>query len=206
MKKYSAVTLLISLILLSSSIMSCKSTNGIPIPGEEKYRIGNISAEYFQIAKAYYDQKNYKKAIEYYELAKRDKNFEESAFYQIGVCYVMQKEWDSAEAVFNEILKKDPENSTIKSSVAYIKANAGKFQEAIDLYRELSEQYPNDSSYLINYINILIADKRFELASKKLNDLKEQFPDSNQITSFEEKIADGLEPQTEENSEKDESL
>lgn len=205
MKKYSAVKLLFISVLFSTVLFnSCKSSGGIPIPGEEEYRISNISAEYYQIAKAYFDQKNYSKAIEYYSLAKRDKQFEESSNYQIGVCYVMQKDWNNAEIIFKDILKRDPENSTLKSSIAYIKANSGKFQEAIDLYRELYELYPNESSYLINYITVLIADERYEIASQRLTELKENFPDTQEITAFETKIADGLDPKTEETEENSE--
>ncbi len=201
MKKYSAAKLLFISILFSTVFFSsCKSSGGIQIPGEEEYRISNISAEYYQIAKAYLDQKNYSKAIEYFTLSKRDKKYEDSSYYQIGVCYVMQKDWENAEKVFLDILKKDPENTSLKSSIAYIKANNGKFQDALDLYRELYEAYPNDSSFLINYIAILIADKRFEIADQRLAELKERFPDEPQITTFEAKIADGLEPVADENT------
>lgn len=195
MKKYSAVkaTVLSLILLFSLGTVCCKSTE-MAIPGEEQYRIENITAEYYQIAKAYYDLKNYNKAIEYYKLAMRDKKLEQSAYYQTGICYVMQKDWPNAEKVFNNLLEKDPQNAALKSSVAYIKANSGKFEESLVLYGELNESYPNDSNYLINYITILIANKSYEMAEQKLNDLKERFPDESQITVFETKIADGLEP------------
>lgn len=193
MKKYSAAIVFFSIVIFSTILFSCKSTNEIPIPGEEQYRINNITAEYYQIAKAYYDQKNYSKAIEYYNLSKRDKNFQESSIYQIGVCYVMQKDWANAEQIFQDLLKKDPENSTLESSIAYIYANSGKFQQSIDLYKKLYELYPNEKSYLVNYIIVLIADNRFEIAEKRLQELKNNFPDETQIANFETKIADGLE-------------
>lgn len=188
MKKYSAVVSAFLIILCTA--VSCKSATGVRIPGEEKIRIENITAEYFQIAKAYQDLKNYSKAIEYYNLAMSDSKFYDSSLYQIGVCYVFTKDWENAENIFKELLKKDPDNISLQSSIAYIKANSGKVNEAAELYMQICEKNPSDVAYLKNYISVLIACENLDEAERQLLKLKENFPDEQSITTIEKKVAD----------------
>lgn len=189
MKKYFAVTLILFISLCLFTV-SCKSVTGVRIPGEEKIRIENITAEYFQIAKAYQDLKNYNKAVEYYQLAMNDKKFYDSSLYQIGICYVQQKDWINAEDIFQKLLSKDKENLTLQASIAFIKANSGKLEEAAELYREICEKNPSDVVYLKNYISVLIAAENLKAAEREFARLKENFPDDEAITSIETKIAD----------------
>lgn len=60
----------LSLVFL---FFSCSGTAHLPVPGEKNAVESNISVEYYSIASSYEELKNYKKAIDYYNLAKKIK-------------------------------------------------------------------------------------------------------------------------------------
>ena len=60
--------------------------------------------------------------------------------------------------------------------------------KAIELYSKLIQSYPENSSYLENYIAVLIQAERLDEASAQMDILKEKFPDSSKITKIQEEI------------------
>ncbi len=156
-------------------------------------RSDNITSEYLKIAEGYEGLKNYSKAVEYYELAaKHNPDLGDAAYYKIGRCYALNKDWQNARAVFTSLLEKDPENKTIRTSIAYITAMSGNLDEAMVQYQALVEQYPTDDSLLKNYIAVLMAGGKYELAETQFYILKERFPDDSSLTELQTKLADGL--------------
>ena len=185
--------MIIILCLACGAITSCASDGGIPIPGENEITLENITAEYFSIAKGYADIKNYTKAAEYYKKAMSSKKLHDAAYYEMGRCYALAKDWGNAEQVFLNLQKKDPENTNIQISLAYIKAMSGKTSEALALYRMLMEKNPTNASLLINYIAVLMADGKYEIAEQQYYVLKKKFPDEKAIPDILAKLADNLE-------------
>lgn len=163
--------------------VSCSS-----IPFESKVEKHNILEEYFAIAKAYKDQENYKKAIEYYEKVLGDEEFHEFAFYEIAVCNVYLKNWNEAKTSFEELLERDPGNSTLKLSLAYIEAMRGNLEDAQMLYEQIVQEYPHDVEPLKNLIAVLLAAGDAQSASQNLALLEERFPDESTIPEMKKKI------------------
>src|SRR5574344_1777971 len=106
-------------ILLFSS---CVSNVHLPIPGEDVVVKKNISVEYMTIADAYSDLSKYDKAAQYYKLAMKNKKLYWTAYYKLGRCYAMSKNWTEARKIYSVFLKRDPNNVNIKMSLAYIYA------------------------------------------------------------------------------------
>ncbi len=167
-------------------------SESIRIPGESAVREKNITAEYFAIAVSYEEVKNYSKAIEYYKLAMKNEEQKNSAYYKIGWCYAMNKEWEKAREIYEAQLKIDSENTNLKASLAYITAMCGNLREAIVAYKELSSANPTSVDYLKNYIYVLMADGKYEIADEQFAILKETFPDDSDIADIQTKLADGL--------------
>lgn len=180
--KFTAIVFF-SLIVLTS----CKSTVAL-VPGQKKIISKNIYTEYMNIADAYYSMEKFDKAIVYYKNCLNDKAFYNSANYKLGLCYVKTSKWNDAEDIFKSLLKKDPENGTLQSSLAYIYCMKNETEKAIDLYSKLVQAYPENSSYLENYIAVLIQTEKYGEATVQMNILKDKFPDSTKLTKIQEEI------------------
>lgn len=191
----------LSLVFL---FFSCSGTAHLPVPGEKNAVESNISVEYYSIASSYEELKNYKKAIDYYNLAKKNKKLRASSEYKIARCYALLKDWDNAQAGFEKILKKDPSNTNIKISLAYIMAMRGDLEASSQLYSTLVSENSTDVSILKNYISVLCARGMFDEANVQLAVLKEKFPDDADISGIEKKLqelsAPKFEEKTDENS------
>lgn len=170
----------------------------LPVPGEKNAVESNISVEYYSIASSYEELKNYKKAIDYYNLAKKNKKMRASSEYKIARCYALLKDWDNAQAGFEKILKKDPSNTNIKISLAYIMAMRGDLEASSQLYSTLVSENSTDVSILKNYISVLCARGMFDEANVQLAVLKEKFPDDADISGIEKKLQELSAPKSEE--------
>ena len=170
--------------------ISCASDTGFTVPGEKQVILSNLANEYYSIAEGYFGIKNYTKAIEYYKLAMRDENLYLTAFYKLARAYALAKDWENALQAYKTLLERDPQNNSLILSVAYITAMSGKTDEAIIQYKELKEKNPYDQTILENYIALLIFVGRGEDAETEYFVLKEKFPDSSQLQTYSQKIAE----------------
>lgn len=176
---------LFSVLLLF--FFSCAS-----IPCEKKIIEKNLFEEYFSIAERYKNLEDYSKAIEYYSKALPSKSLHGYAFYEIALCNVYLKNWNEAKSSFETLLQNDSENTTLKSSLAYIEAMRGNLEKAESLYASLYENNPDDSFVLKNLIAVLAAEKKYEEADKNLNLLEEKFPDESSIPDIKKKLKEFL--------------
>ena len=189
MKKLLSVVLLIMSVLI---FYSCTTNDFFDDITESDIRHQNISIEYYNIAKAYEDQKNYAKAIDYYLLAQHDKKLRYAADYELGRCYALNKDWDNAQKYYEKLLNRDPDNANIKISLAYITAMKGDLGKACAMYSSLVKENPYNCALLKNYISILITDGKYEMAEEQYYILKERFPDDKDAEAILSKIASSL--------------
>jgi len=200
MKKSKLSIILFSLVLLCS----CKTT-AVVVPGQTKVILKNIYIEYMALADEYYNLEKYSKAATYYQQCLSDKSLYNTAYYKLGLCYVKTSDWNNAEQVYSKLLKKDPDNSTLKSSLAYIQSMNGNTKDSVKLYGQLVIDYPEVSEYLENYIALLIQTEDLENAETQFNILKEKFPDSKKISLIDEKLKKQTEEQPAENEDSNET-
>lgn len=187
------------LLIFSLLFMSCKSTAGL-VPGQKQIVVKNLYKEYLNIADTYYSMEKYDKAITYYTNCLNDKSLYNTAYYKLGLCYVKSSDWNNAENVFQTLLKKDPENATLKSSLAYVYCMNNSTEKAGKIYVQLLEQFPENSLYLENYIAVLLKEKKYDESAVQLEILKNKFPDSTKIAKIEEEIKKQTEEQSAEKS------
>ncbi len=129
------------------------SCSSFRIPEEEKVILKNIATEYYTLGDGYLEVKNYKKAAECYKLAMRNENLKTAAFYKLARSYALAQDWTLALSCYEELLKKDEKNFSLRSSVAYIKAMSGETDEAILLFGKLIEENPNDEQTQENLVS-----------------------------------------------------
>ena len=114
------------------------------------------------------------------------------AFYEIALCNVYLKNWDEAQSSFEQLLQNDLENTTLKTSLAYIEAMRGNLEEAENLYSYLYENNSDDSSILKNLIAVLVSEKKYEEANEKFKIFEEKFPDEESIPAIKKKLEELL--------------
>ena len=184
--------------------ISCSSNKiAFPIPGQSESANKNIYIEYLSIADIYFDLEKYDKAETYYKAAMTNKDIYWTAYYKLARCYVYQSKWADAQSVYEEILKRDPDNSALKSNMAYIYAMNGNTNQSCLLYEQLINDYPEQSEYLENYICVLLAAEKKEEAEASYIKLRENFPDSKRIQEFDPQFVKEEETPAEEESEEE---
>ena len=178
---------LLYIVCIFASLLSfsCASSGNL-IPGQNKVKLQNIYSEYYNIAEAYFNLKNYSKALTYYNLCLENQSLHNNAYYKSGLCYIYTKKWDEALQIFSELYKNDAENASLKSTFAYINFMKDDKEKAISLYEELYSQYPKNMEYLENLIAVYIAKEDNSMVEEKLAVLKEKFPSSTKISKIEE--------------------
>lgn len=60
---------------------------------------------YFEKANEYYNTKEYKKAIEHYQMAINLKENESASFYNAGVCFIKLKDYDKAITLLRKAIE-----------------------------------------------------------------------------------------------------
>ena len=171
--------------LFAFSVLSCSSTKlSVPIPGRSDAVITNIYIEYLNIADIYFDLEKFDKAETYYKAAMGNNDIYWKAYYKLAKCYVYQSKWGDAQTAYETMLKRDPDNSSIKSSIAYIYAMNGNTQKALEIYSELVEQVADQTELLENYICVLLAAEKTDEAQVQYDSLKEKFPESKRLEEF----------------------
>ena len=119
----------------------------------------------------------------------------------------MSKNWTEARKIYSTLLKRDPDNVSIKMSLAYIYAMEGKLKSAESIYELLWKENPDSVEVLTNYIDVLIASEKYDEAEKNLSIMKEKFSDDKNISLFEKKLQELNPKQVElEESDKDSAV
>jgi tetratricopeptide (TPR) repeat protein len=172
-------------------------------PLERNQRVEQtLALEYYTIAGEYAALSKYDKAIPYYQLAMKDKKLYNAAQYHLGRAYALNKNWREAEEVFSALLKKDPDNTALGASIAYVSAMSladevvdaeavdlpkdfayvtamsGKLGKASELYRKLAESRPQDETIQADYMRVLAAHGKRKLVQERFQLFAETFPAS----------------------------
>ncbi len=169
-------------------IVSCASNSVSLIPGASAANAKGIIHEYINIGDTYFSLGKYDKAVEYYKLALSDKENYWAVNYKLAKTYIAQSKWVDAKPIFEEILKRDSENASIKASLAFIYIKLGEYDQALLIYDELNNSDKSQSKYLQNTISILLLKEDLEGANTKFELLKELYPDCENIEKFETAI------------------
>ncbi len=175
----------------------------IPIPGDSPRTIRNIYIEYMNIGNTFFKLEDYKSAAENYKLAMHNKKIYWACYYKLALCYVYTSSWANAESMYKQMLKRDPDNSSLKASLAYIYSMNGNVLKAIKMYASFLEEQPENESYLENYLVLILSEKKYfkkyrTAFEEKLEKLNEVNPENKNLTKITEKYKELAEIKEEE--------
>jgi tetratricopeptide (TPR) repeat protein len=80
-------------------------------------------------------------------------------------------------------------NPDIREKLAYLYLESGNYVDALSLYTELTQEYPDRETYIHGLVNVLIINKQHDEAVAKLRHLTDQYPAR---TSYRETLATEL--------------
>lgn len=164
------------------------SHNSFSIPFERTFRKDNQCAEYAAIADAYYEQKNYSKASEYYEKARKAPKFYDSMTYKLACSKALGGDFLYAKELFSELLAKESSNRTLKESLAYCTVMSGDLEAGINLYESLVMENPEDGNTWKNYIKVLIASEQKEKAEIQIEKYEKIFGKGTDTESLRKRL------------------
>ena len=173
--------------VIGIAAVSCRS-GVIEMPWEKGTTVNNLYSEYFNVAQAYEDLKNYSKAIEYYEKSMANPDLNRTAYYKMGRCHALNKNYSKAREIYMNLLSLDSENTSLSISLAYLEAMSGNLEEAEKIYAKVIQTNSSDVSIIKNYMSVLIAQEKNEAAYSTFLEYKENFPEDGSISDFENKL------------------
>lgn len=170
---------------------SCNS-KPIPIPGDNGEVIQDIYNAYLVFGDEYFKLENYPQAIKYYKLSMQNKKLYWISYYKLAKSYVLSSDWVNALPMYEKMLKRDPQNDSLKASVAYIQAMMGDLKKAQEIYKELLVIQSDNKEYKENYLAILLSEEKFFNENKTEFDqlfelYKTDYPDDKNVEKFNTK-------------------
>jgi tetratricopeptide (TPR) repeat protein len=85
-------------------------------------------------------------------------------------------------------LKRDPDNNSLKVSIAYIYAMSGDTDKAVKIYTELVEKNLENDEYMQNLIAVYIAKKDYETSVKYFETFQQTFPDNKNGEKIQQEL------------------
>jgi len=93
-----------------------------------------LAAEYFNLGNAFFELKNYDRAMMLYQKALSYSDELPENSYNLARVYISQERYDEAIDVLNGLLAPEPENLILLQTLAYAQAKKGSLDEAVTTY------------------------------------------------------------------------
>ncbi len=111
----------------------------------------------------YKEQKNYKKAVDYfYKALTMDTNSSE-IMCELSFLYEKLKKPDRAVEYLEQALSRKPDDDRIKFKLAEMLKTTGNYKKAQFLFKELFTANQNETEYFAQYIYVLLLQEQFDL-------------------------------------------
>jgi len=124
--------------------------------------------EYYAIGMAYFETEKFEEAEMWLNRAKAADKTMVASQYNLGRIAFEKKQYNEAAKLFEDILKKDPDNILALKAAAYTRINTGDFTIAEKHYKRLQELIPESADSGYNYALVLYAMKRYSDAQEVL--------------------------------------
>jgi tetratricopeptide (TPR) repeat protein len=124
--------------------------------------------EYYAIGMAYFETGKFEEAEMWLNRAKAADKTMIASQYNLGRIAFEKKQYNEAAKLFEDILKKDPDNVLALKAAAYTRINTGDLDIAEKHYKRLLELIPESADDGYNHALVLYAMKRYSDAEEVL--------------------------------------
>lgn len=139
----------------------------------------DLVAEYYNIANAYFDVKDYEQAVFYYSKALEVNNFPHinKIRFNLAIAYIESGRVSEALKLVDVLLEEDPKNLQVLRTKAYGYYLLGDDEKAIDVYDQILDIFEYDTVALLNKARLL-KDSKPDAAIEILEELNALAPTS----------------------------
>ena len=96
-------------------------------------------------------------------------------------CLYMQGKSEEAEILYRKVVEKNPDDAKAISALAKITFQTGRYDEAVEYYKHLQQQYPDKLSYQLNYCVALSKTPQVAESIETLYRLYYENPDNHNV-------------------------
>ena len=96
-------------------------------------------------------------------------------------CLYMQGKSEEAEMLYRKVVEKNPDYAKAISALAKITFQTGRYDEAVEYYKHLQQQYPDKLSYQLNYCVALSKTPQVAESIETLYRLYYENPDNHNV-------------------------
>ncbi len=142
---------------------------------------GNNDAVLYELARIYYEERNLAEALPYSEKAANlDKN---NKWYQYLYAELLAKDnqFDKAALVYQDLLKKSPNDMDLYLDHAYMLRLGGDYKGAIKVLDDLEKQIGVDELIVLEKQKLYIQLNKVEEAANEVQKLIDAFPNENRF-------------------------
>jgi len=137
--------------------------------------------EYYAIGMAYFETGKYEEAEMWLNRAQAADRTMVASQYNLGRIAFEKKQYIEAAKLFEDILKKDPDNVLALKAAAYTRINTGDFTIAEKHYTKLQELVPESADNGYNHALVLYAMKRYGDAQEVLENYSLSMLESSEM-------------------------
>lgn len=119
---------------------------------------------YKGLGKSYRNLKQYDKAIDAFEKAKRITPCDAEIYSELGICYLAENDFEKAVKNFIKAIKINPENPDTQIQLAITHEVMGEEDMALMIYQKITETAPEYKKAYIQKATLLMKLERFEEA------------------------------------------
>ena len=125
--------------------------------------------EYFNIGMAYYELGKFEEAEKWLSRARQANKTYAASQYNLGRIAYERQHFSEAAELFEEILKRDPDNILALRAAAYTRIKTGDIDKSQKHYSRVLELIPESSDDGYNHALVLFAMERYEESEEQLN-------------------------------------
>lgn len=126
---------------------------------------------HFNLANCLFRQKKFQMAIHHFRISCRKQSLIERSLYLSAQCNLKLKDFDRAIVAMEKLVQIDEGNVSYHKSLAEIYEEAGEFDLARDIYRQVANLAPERPEFLVKFAEMLVLLKDFRRAEKALDTL-----------------------------------
>jgi tetratricopeptide (TPR) repeat protein len=147
---------------------------------------------YQGLARMYVGMKDYRRATATYLEAQRQFPKEASLFYELGMCYAQQKDWEKSIKNHGKAADMEPEKRLYNNMLGYTLARAGRYDDSLRVFERLeSEQEAHYRlAWVLKHLN------ETELAKQQLLMALQKDPDMKDARNLLAELDGNVTPQT----------
>jgi tetratricopeptide (TPR) repeat protein len=154
-----------------------KVDRGLAILEDLARKQSDEPSSYIALAQGYADASRGAQAIKVLQEAQAKFPEESSITFQLASVLEKQKKYGEAEAVFRQLIAKDPDNAAALNYLGYMLAERGeKLNESVDLLKRALAIDPDNGSFLDSIGWAYYKDGKFDLALEHMKRAADQLP------------------------------